>query len=275
MATTGSETDGRYEIVEPAFDRQLAMDVFDALPPSHPMFGLAELDVTVPLARIEAMRAAGTRVSLFAFLVRSIAVAIGEHPEMNAMRHGRRLVRFEDVDVDVPVEVQTPEGKFPRQVVLRRAQDRSAAELYAEIEAARSHHDRTGDVRREDGWPRPLLRALKLTPRTLRLAIMRRFMRNAFLVKRRTGTTSVTSVGKFASASGFVFTFSTGPRATLFAVGGVEEKPRLHEGRIEPRPVLSLSIMINHDLVDGAPAARFASRLKAMIEAGVGLDVVT
>ena len=271
MAVTSSKEDGRYEVVEPAFDRQLAMDVFDALPPSHPMFGLAELDVTAPLARIEVLRAAGTRVSLFAFLVRCVAVAISEHPDMNTMRHGRRLIRFEDVDVNVPVEVQTPDGKFPREVVLRRAQNRSAEELYAEIDAARRHHDRTGDVKDEDGWPRPLLRVLRHTPRPLRLAIMRRFMRNAFLVKRRTGTTSLTSVGKFASVSGFVFTFSTGPRATLFAIGGVVEKPWLHEGRVVQRSVLPISIAINHDLVDGAPAARFAIRLKAMIEAAEGL----
>jgi pyruvate/2-oxoglutarate dehydrogenase complex dihydrolipoamide acyltransferase (E2) component len=271
MAVTSSEEDGRYEVVEPAFDRRLAMDVFDALPPSHPMFALAELDVTVPLARIEDLRAAGTRVSLFAFLVRCVAVAISEHPDMNTMRHGRRLIRFEDVDVNVPVEVRTPGGRFPRQVVLRRAQDRTAQELYAEIDAARRHHDRTGNVRDEDGWPRPLLRMLKWTPRPLRLALMRRIMRSAFLVKRKTGTTSVTSVGKFASVSGFVFPFSTGPRATLFAVGGVVEKPWLHGGSVEQRSVLPITILINHDLADGAPAARFGIRLKGMIESGEGL----
>lgn len=271
MAASSSEADGQYEILEPAFDRQLTMDVFDALPPTHPMVALTELDVTVPLARIEAMRAEETRVSLFSFLVRSVAVAISEHPDMNLMRHGRRLIRFEDVDVTVPVEVQTPDGKFPHQVVLRRAQTRSAADLYAEIVAARTHHDRTGSTRKRDGWPPWLTRVLSYTPRALRLAVMRRVMRDAFLVKRRTGTTSVTSVGKFASISGFGFTFSTGPWAMVIAVGGVVEKPWLHEGRIERRSVLPISIIINHDLVDGAPAARFATRLVAMVETAEGL----
>ena len=271
MTASSSEEDGRYELLEPASDRQLAMDVFDALPPTHPMVALVELDVTVPLGRIEAMRAAGTRVSLFSFVVRSVAVAISEHPDMNLMRQGRRLIRFEDIDVTVPVEVRTPEGKFPRQVVLRRADTRSPAQLYAELDAARSHHDRTGSLRETDGWPPLLTRVLRYTPRALRLAIMGRVMRNAFLVKRRTGTTSVTSVGKFASVSGFGFTFSTGPWATVVAVGGVFEKPWVHEGRIERRSVLPISIIINHDLVDGAPAARFATRLKSMVESGEGL----
>lgn len=271
MARSSSEEDGRYEVIKPAFDRQLAMDVFDALPSTHPMFALLELDVSVPLERIQALRDAGTRVSLFAFVVRSIAAAIAEHPDMNLMRHGRRMIRFEDVDVTVPVEVQTPDGKFPREVVLRRAHTRTPAELYAEIDAARTQHDRTGSPRRNDGWPRPILAALKFTPRVLRLAIMRRIMRSAFLVKRRSGTTSVTSVGKFASIPGFVFSFSTGPRATLFAVGGVVEKPWVREGRIEARSVLPIAMMVNHDLVDGAPAARFGARLQTLIESGEGL----
>ena len=272
MATASSDEDGRYEILEPAFGRQLAMDVFAALPPAHPMVALVELDVTLALARIEALRAAGTRVSLFSFVVRSIAVAISEHPDMNLMRHRRRLIRFEDVDVSVPVEVQTPVGKFPREVVLRRAHTRTPTELYAEIDAARTHHDRTGDARDEDGWPRLLLRVLRFTPRVLRLAIMGRVMRNAFLVKRRAGTTLVTSVGKFASISGFAFTWTTGPRATAFAIGGVVDKPWLmQDGHIGQRSVLPVAIIVNHDLIDGAPAARFATRLQAMIEGAEGL----
>ena len=101
---------------------------------------------------------------------------------------------------------------------------------------------------------------------------MRVFMRNAFTVKRRAGTTLVTSVGKFASIPGFAFTFSTGPRAAAFAVGSVVEKPCAVGGRIEARSVLSLSVMINHDLLDGAPAARFAARLRTLVESGAGLQ---
>jgi len=35
---------------------------------------------------------------------------------------------------------------------------------------------------------------------------------------------------------------------------------------------LSLTISFNHDIIDGAPAARFAQRLKDLIESGYGLD---
>jgi pyruvate/2-oxoglutarate dehydrogenase complex dihydrolipoamide acyltransferase (E2) component len=264
--------DGQYEIYSPPLDRQLAMEAFAALPATHPMVALLEFDVTRAEAAIEAMQRGGLRVSLFAFLVRSIAVAIAEHPDLNLVRHGRRLVRFDDVDVSVPVEVRTPNGKFPREIVLRRAQHRTPAELYAEIEAARERHDERGETSDEDRWARRMFRVLRFVPSFARIGFMRMIMRNAFTIKRRSGTTLVTSVGKFASIPGYAFTLTTGPRAAAFAIGGVFPRPAAVDGRIEQRRVVPIALMINHDLVDGAPAARFARRLQALVESADELD---
>jgi pyruvate/2-oxoglutarate dehydrogenase complex dihydrolipoamide acyltransferase (E2) component len=230
------------------------MDAFAVLPAGHPMVALLELDVTAASEAIARLQQRGLRTSLFAFLVRSIAVSISEHPDLNLVRHGRRLVLFEDVDVCVPVEVRTAEGCFPREVVIRRAQDRSVGEIYAEIEAARVCHERTGATSAEDRWARATMRSCRWLPSFIRLAVMRFLIRSAFRVKAHAGTTLVTSVGKFASIPGFAFTFSTGPRAALFVVGGVVDKPWPRDGQLASRTVLSLSVMVDHDLVDGAPA---------------------
>jgi pyruvate/2-oxoglutarate dehydrogenase complex dihydrolipoamide acyltransferase (E2) component len=55
-------------------------------------------------------------------------------------------------------------------------------------------------------------------------------------------------------------------------VGGIGEKPGVVEGRIEVREYLSLTIALDHDVVDGAPAARFAQLLRGLIEGGYGLE---
>jgi pyruvate/2-oxoglutarate dehydrogenase complex dihydrolipoamide acyltransferase (E2) component len=271
LAKMSGNRDGRYTVIRPAFDRQLAIDAFAAMPPNHLMTALVEFDVTNSVAAIDELQRQGVRVSLFAFVVRSIAVAISEHPDLNLVRHGKKLVRFEDVDVSVPIEVKTPEGKFPRELVLRRAHQRSPAELYAELEAGRERHQEVGELGAEDRWFRRTMGLLRWVPRFVRIALIRIFMRSAFAVKRSAGTTLVTSVGKFASIPGFGFTFSTGPRSAAFAVGSVVEKPWVHEGQITIRSVMTLSIMVNHDLVDGAPAARFARRLQQIIESAEGL----
>ncbi len=260
-----------HAVITPAPDRQFAMDAFAALPDTHLMVALLELDVTRALAAIEAMRGRGERVSLFSFLVRSIAASIAEHPDMNLVRHGRRFVRFDDVDVSVPVEVQTKDGPFPHEVVLRRAQDLSPLGVFEKLEAARQAHARSGALSAEDRWNRRMMALLRWTPRWVRVALMRWMMASAFRIKARAGTTLVTSVGKFASIAGHVFTFTTGPRAATFAIGSVVQKPWVHDGAIAVRSIQSLSIMIDHDLVDGGPAARFAKRLAERVESAEGL----
>jgi pyruvate/2-oxoglutarate dehydrogenase complex dihydrolipoamide acyltransferase (E2) component len=37
------------------------------------------------------------------------------------------------------------------------------------------------------------------------------------------------------------------------------------------QPLRSVTISMDHDIIDGAPATRFASRLKELIESGYGL----
>jgi pyruvate/2-oxoglutarate dehydrogenase complex dihydrolipoamide acyltransferase (E2) component len=54
-------------------------------------------------------------------------------------------------------------------------------------------------------------------------------------------------------------------------VGGIGEKPGVVNGHIAIRDYLSLTISFDHDIIDGAPAARFTQRLKDLIESGYGL----
>jgi pyruvate/2-oxoglutarate dehydrogenase complex dihydrolipoamide acyltransferase (E2) component len=49
-------------------------------------------------------------------------------------------------------------------------------------------------------------------------------------------------------------------------------KPAVIEGRVEPREILNLTVLFDHDIVDGAPATRFVKRLVELIESGYGLD---
>jgi pyruvate/2-oxoglutarate dehydrogenase complex dihydrolipoamide acyltransferase (E2) component len=263
--------EGEYTVLRPAFERRVAMNSFAAMPPTHPMTALLELDISQALARINTLQHHGTRVSLFAFLVHAIARAISEYPDMNLVRHGKRLLRFRDVDVSVPIEVSTSQGAFPRALIIRRAQELSPAEVYAALEGARARYERAGEVSAEDRRYRRNMRLMQWLPGFLRTAVMRLIMRSGFRIKSTAGTTIVSSIGKFASVPGFGFSFTTGPRAAAFTIGTVVERPWVHEGRICIRSILALSVMVNHDLVDGAPAARFVQCLQQLIESADGL----
>jgi hypothetical protein len=61
-------------------------------------------------------------------------------------------------------------------------------------------------------------------------------------------------------------------QSLLLIVGGLARKPAVVEERAEPRDLLSLTVAFDHDVVDGAPAARFVHRLVELIESGYGLE---
>ena len=55
-------------------------------------------------------------------------------------------------------------------------------------------------------------------------------------------------------------------------VGGVTVRARVVRDNIETRDVLDLTVTIDHNVVDGAPAARFGAELRTLIENASALD---
>jgi pyruvate/2-oxoglutarate dehydrogenase complex dihydrolipoamide acyltransferase (E2) component len=56
-----------------------------------------------------------------------------------------------------------------------------------------------------------------------------------------------------------------------FALGGISKKPKVVDGKTEVREYLSVTMLFDHDVVDGAPAARFIARLAELVQDGYGL----
>jgi hypothetical protein len=77
----------------------------------------------------------------------------------------------------------------------------------------------------------------------------------------------------FGKGSGWAIPF--GLHTLDIALGGIAEKPGVVAGRIEIREYLCLTLSFDHDLIDGAPAARFTQRLKELIESGYGVEEFT
>jgi pyruvate/2-oxoglutarate dehydrogenase complex dihydrolipoamide acyltransferase (E2) component len=85
------------------------------------------------------------------------------------------------------------------------------------------------------------------------------------LIRRKwIGTTSVSAVGVFGRGSGWGIGL---PNQTIsFTIGGISERPVLEGDEIKNHRFLNITISMDHDIVDGAPAARFTSSLKRRIE---------
>jgi pyruvate/2-oxoglutarate dehydrogenase complex dihydrolipoamide acyltransferase (E2) component len=89
-------------------------------------------------------------------------------------------------------------------------------------------------------------------------------------VKRFGGTVGMSSVGMFGPGGGWGIPIA--PPTLMVTVGGIATKPRYINGTLEPRELLDVTISVDHAIVDGAPAARFARRLTDLIEQADGLS---
>jgi pyruvate dehydrogenase E2 component (dihydrolipoamide acetyltransferase) len=78
------------------------------------------------------------------------------------------------------------------------------------------------------------------------------------------GTFTVTNLGMYDVD--FFTPIINPPEAAILGVGKIIQKPIVVNGKIEIRPILTLSLSYDHRIVDGAPAAQFLQRIKQEIE---------
>jgi pyruvate/2-oxoglutarate dehydrogenase complex dihydrolipoamide acyltransferase (E2) component len=87
--------------------------------------------------------------------------------------------------------------------------------------------------------------------------------------KKYGGTVGVSAVGMFGTGAGWGIPIND--HTLDLTLGGVASKPGVVDGHIAIRDYLCITLSFNHDLIDGAPAARFTERLKELIESGYSL----
>jgi len=146
--------------------------------------------------------------------------------------------------------------------IIRAANRKTVREIHHEIRAAQVQ-DVTKDLMRLQSLPtllfKPYLWIFTWIGRT-----------QPQVWKKNVGTVGITAVGMFGNGAGWGIPIAP-PTALMVTVGGIAEKPGVVNGTIAIRDYLSLTISFDHDIIDGAPAARFAERLKELIESGYGL----
>jgi pyruvate/2-oxoglutarate dehydrogenase complex dihydrolipoamide acyltransferase (E2) component len=253
-----------FELLPFSPDREIVVDAGYLGTGRHIIYGLVEVDVTRARALRRSLQGEdGTSLSFTAFLVASLARAVAADPRVQAYRDWRRrLVVFRDVDVVTMIEPAAGAVAIPH--IIREANRRTVHEISAEI---RSIQAEPGRSEQRGG----LVALAPRVPRFARLLFFRVVKWNPHWFRHLQGTVVLTSVGMFGKGGGWGITFL--PTHTLgLTVGGIAQKPGVHEGRIEVREYLPLTLAFDHDLVDGAPAARFARRFVELVETAAVLE---
>ncbi len=231
---------------------------------AHIVHGLLEIDVTRARSAIRRhQQLTGERLSFTAFIISCLARAVELNPHAHAYRDWRnRLVIFEDVNINSMVEAEIDGRKIPMPHIFRAVNQRNHRQIHDEMRAAQSNPDKTTEA----GFMRWFLRL----PAFARRLLYRIILRFPHSMRRYSSPITVTAVGMFGQGSAWGIPMAS--FTLTVTLGTIVKKPGVVDDQIQIRDILHMTVSIDHDIVDGAPAARFMNELRELIEAGYGLQ---
>jgi pyruvate dehydrogenase E2 component (dihydrolipoamide acetyltransferase) len=188
---------------------------------------VVDVDLTALAAHRASLNAGGsTKVSINDLIVRATALALVQHPDVNAQLQGDEIVRFPQADVCVAVAsdngLVTP--------VVRAAEAKNVAQIAGEV-ADLAERARSGKLTRDE-----------ITG----------------------GTFTVSNLGMFG-VDRFDAIINP-PQVAILAVGAGSERVVVRGGQPAVAKVVTLTLSCDHRVVDGATGAKFLATLRELLE---------
>ena len=171
---------------------------------------------------------AGLKVSYNDFILRATALALREHPEVNSGFNSvnQSLIRFKTIDISVAVSV--PAGLITP--IIRHADFKNIGQLSSEMKVL-AGKARDGKLQREEYTG---------------------------------GSFTISNLGMFG-ISEFVAIINP-PQAAILAIGGLEDRAVVKEGKVVPGKTMKLTLSADHRVLDGADAAKFLKTVQKYLE---------
>ena len=209
----------------------IAQRMTESLQTTAPVTLTTEADATDLVALREQLKTSFASRNLLVpsyndLLMKLTAVALQEHPMLNASWRGSEI--FIPATVNIGLAVDAEDGLLVP--VVRSVESKSVRQIATEsralIDKVQTH---------------------KLTPADMQDA-----------------TFTITNLGAYG-IDAFTPIISP-PQCAILGVGRIVKKPAVYQDQIVPRHRVALSLTFDHRIVDGAPAARFLNTIRAYIE---------
>ena len=199
-----------------------------------------------------------THVPLY---IKATALALQRNPEANAILFkklfGLRIVRFETVDVNLPITRMIEDRMVTFIGTVRNAGAKTLAAIQDEVTAyQRCTPSASFAIRRIQRFSRmPLWQA--------RVAHWR-MTRSPEFYLRNAGTCGVT----FVDGDWGEYMFPIAPTSVVFGIGAARSEPVVHGTTIRIRRMLKCSLMVDNYVLSGLTGARLVRDFKNLLESG-------
>lgn len=165
-------------------------------------------------------------ISFNAFAVKAVAKALEAHDVMNSTIEGDEITTYSDINI--AIAINTDQGLVAP--VIRRANQKSSKEINADIDSlAQKAKDNRLSVEDLTG-----------------------------------GTFTISNLGRYDIAT-FAPVINP-PQCAILGLGSIAYKPVAVGERVIARPTTMLTLVFDHRIVDGVPAARFLQEIKKNLE---------
>jgi pyruvate/2-oxoglutarate dehydrogenase complex dihydrolipoamide acyltransferase (E2) component len=253
--------------------RIATFDIFSVGLLKHHVAALLEFDVTQSRKILHDLRRSGVYISFNAWIIKEISNILQKHPEASAYLYNKKkLILFNDINISILVEKKIRDKKVPIPIVIERTNQKTALEIAKEIETAKNQELSNNEIviNKQSNF---LERMYYQMPGFLRRTVWNFMLRNPKIAYKKMGNAVITSVGMIGKINGWFIQKSVHPIS--FGVGSVLKKAVVIENEIKIREILNMTILIDHDVIDGAPMVRFLNDLTKSLETGKFLNSTT
>lgn len=252
--------------------RVSTIDVCELGLKKHHIKFLLEIDVTKARELFQKIKVRdGKSLSFTAWLVKCISIAVSEHREANAfLKNSKAMLIFNDIDVSIMVEKEYDGCNVPLPYVIRNTGSKNITDIHNEIRKAKQYTAGEDNIVIGQGYNKFCTKIFLSLPAAIRRLVWKLFLLKPYTAKKNMGSVMLTSIGMCGSLDGWIIPTSIHP--LCFAVGTITKKPGVLNDKIAVREYLKMTALIDHDVMDGAPAARFLSRLDELLKNAYGLE---
>ena len=250
--------------------RIATFDVFSIGLSRHHVSAILEFDVTESRKKLQNQRRNGVDISFNAWLIKIISMVVVKHKEAAAFLYNKKkLIIFDNVNVSILIEKRMNGEKVPIPMLIERSNGKSALEISSEIKKAKDQELTKNDFVIDKKISR-IENLYYYMPGFLRKASWRIMLNKPRYVFQKMGNVVITSVGMMGKINGWFIHKSIHPLS--FGVGSIIRKPAIVCNQIKIREILNMTILCDHDLMDGAPMVRFLNDLTKSIESGEEIE---
>ncbi len=187
-----------------------------------------QMDAEPLVAVREQLKNGQIKVSVNDLVVRAAALALRQHPNINCGFNSvnQSIIQFKTIDIAIAVSLES--GLITP--IVRHADFKNLGEISTEVRALAQ--------KARDG---------KLDPQEY-----------------KGGSFTISNLGMFG-VSEFQAILNP-PQAAILAVSGIQEVPVVRNGSVVPGKIMTLTLSVDHRVIDGVAAAKFLQALKQFLE---------